>query len=51
MVIKRGAILDSLNSLFVTSITLFPQLYVIVLIFSHRTENNEKLQLKSLIGH
>lgn len=35
----------------ITSIALFPPLYNVMLIFFHRTENNEKLQLKSLIGH
>lgn len=51
IVIKRDVSLDSLNSLFITLITLFLPLYNIVLIFIHRTENNGKLQLKSLIGH
>lgn len=36
---------------FITSITLFPQLYKVVLIFFHSAENNEKLQRKcSVLG-
>lgn len=49
--LKRDVILDFLNSVFITSITLFLQLYKVVIIFLGCLENNEKVQLKIWIMH